>query len=83
MSAKHYVVTIAGKIAVDTTFAVIAESEEEAARLVLEGACYDTKEWLHQEHLIDNPVVTDVSQESREELEYADHKHLVGPLLHQ
>ena len=33
MNGKPYVVTIVGKISVDTTVAVIAESEEEAERI--------------------------------------------------
>ena len=31
---KNYVVTVCGRIAIDTTVAVIAGSEEEAARLL-------------------------------------------------
>ena len=37
MNGKPYVVTIVGEISVDTTVAVIAESEEEAAKVALDG----------------------------------------------
>ena len=79
MNGKPYVVTIVGKISVDTTVAVIAESEEEAERMALHGALGDTTRWLHHELLCDEPVVTDVSEESWDELQYADQKHLLGP----
>ena len=82
MNGKRYVVSVWGKIWVETTVAVIAESEEEASRLALSGLRVDTDEWVHWEGLIDEPVVTDVSFRTIEEdLEWADQKHLVGPRL--
>ena len=40
MLRKHYVVTLSASVLADTTVAVRADSEEEAARLALEGADY-------------------------------------------
>ena len=79
MNGKPYVVTIVGTISVDTTVAVIAKSEEEAARRALHGVQGDTTEWLHHESLVDDPVVFGVSQETWDELQYTDQKHLLGP----
>ncbi len=79
MNGKSYVVTIVGTISVDTTVAVIAESEEEAARRALDGALGDTTRWLHNEFLCDDPEVSDVSEETWDELQFADQKHLLGP----
>ena len=81
MNGKPYVVTIVGTICVDTTVAVIAESEEEAARRALDGALFDTTRWLHHEFLCDDPVVSDVSEETWDELQCADQKHLLDPQL--
>ncbi len=81
MTGKPYVVTIVGKVFVDTTIAVIAESEKEAERMALEGVPYDTEEWLRQNFLYDDPVVTDISEESWDELQWADQTHLLGPRL--
>ena len=81
MNGKPYVVTIVGKISVDATVAVIAESEEEAARRALHGALGDTTRWLHHELLCDDPVVADISEETWDELQYADQQHLLGPRL--
>ena len=74
-------VTIYGKVNVDTTVAVIAESEEEAERIALRSFRDDTEEWLREDGLCDDPVVTHVSQETWDELQYADQKHLLGPRL--
>ena len=82
MNGKPYVVTIVGRISVDTTVAVIAESKEEAARRAVHGVLHDTTEWLHHESLEDDPVVFDVSEETWDELQYANQKHLLGPRLH-
>ena len=68
MNGKPYVVTIVGKVYVDTTVAVMAESEEEAERIALRG---DTEEWLRDDCLSGDPVVTDVSEETWDELQYA------------
>ena len=78
MNGKPYVVTIGGKVYVDTTVAVIAESEEEAARIALRGFRDDTEAWLRDNRLCDDPVVTDVSEETWDELQCADQKHLLG-----
>ncbi len=77
ISGEAFVVTVSGRIAVEATVAVIAESEEEASRLALSGLRVDTKEWLHQESHVNDPVATDVTREN--ELRSADQKHLVSP----
>ncbi len=41
MTQKHYLVTLSASVLADTTVAVRADSEEEAARLALEGARHD------------------------------------------
>ena len=81
MNGKPYVVTIWGKIHVDTTVAVIAESEEEAERVALHGVDCDTEAWLRDPNLYEDPVVSDVSEETWDELQCADQKHLLGPRL--
>ena len=58
MERKNYVVTVYGKIAVDTTVAVVAESEGDAARIALRGLHDDTEEWLHNGLLLEDPVAT-------------------------
>lgn len=78
MNDKHYVVTITGQIFVDTTVAVIAASESEAAQRALDGVHCKTLDWYHSEVLSDDPVVSDVSLETRDELDYADQRHLLG-----
>ena len=47
MRQKHYLVTLSASVLADTTVAVRADSEEEAARLALEGADYDMEKWLN------------------------------------
>ena len=79
MNRKNYIVTVSGKIAIDTTVAVMAESKSEATHIALDGVCCNTEEWLHYESLIDDPIETDVSGGTGDE---ADQKHLVGPQLH-
>ena len=81
MNGKPYVVTIVGTISVDTTVAVMAKSEEEAARMALDGVDCDTEEWLCDPDLYEDPVVTDVREESWDELQWADQTHLLGPRL--
>ena len=76
MSGNTYVVTITGLISVDTTVAVIATSDSDAARQALEGVRRDTSEWLHHEHLMDEPVVSDVSEETLDQFG-ADQMHLL------
>ncbi len=62
-------------------FTVLAESEEDAARKALAGVLDDTTGWLHHESLIDEPVVADVSEETWDELQSADQRHLLNPRL--
>ena len=81
MRQKHYVVTVGGSVWVDTTVAVMAKSEEEAARMALDGVDCDTEEWLRDNFLYDDPVVSDVSEETWDEIQYADQKHLLPPRL--
>jgi hypothetical protein len=79
---RNYVVTLSGIIPVDITVAVIAKSEEEAQCLALQRADRDTSGWLHHNYLVNDPVVTDVSEETQDEIQCADQQHLVGPRLH-
>ena len=81
MNGKPYVVKIGGSVRVDTTVAVMAKSEEEAARMALDGVDCDTEAWLRDPNLYEEPVVTDISEETWDELQYADQKHLLGPRL--
>ena len=79
MTQKYYLVTVVGSVWVDTTVAVMANSEEQAARIALDGVDCDTERWLRHPELSEDPVVTDVSEETWDELQYADQKHLLGP----
>ena len=79
MRQKYYMVTIAGNVWVDTTVAVMAKSEEDAARMALDGVHCDTERWRHDSCLYENPTASDVSEETWDELQYADQKHLLGP----
>ena len=79
MRQTYYVVTVGGSVWVDTTVAVMARSEEEAVRLALDGVDRDTGAWLRAPNLYGDPTVTDVSEETWDELQYADQKHLLGP----
>ena len=81
MNGKPYVVKIVGSVWVDTTVAVMAKSEEEAARMALDGVDCNTEAWLRDPNLYEDPVVTDVCEETWDELQYADQKHLLGPRL--
>ena len=78
---KPYVVCIQGQISVDTTVAVIAESEKEAEHMALDGVRCDPEEWLRGECLDDDPVVREVLDGTPLELAWADQKHLLGPQL--
>ncbi len=79
MTQKYYMVTVGGSVWVDTTVAVMAKSEEEAARKALAGVDCDTEAWLRAPNLYGDPTVTDVSEETWDEMQYADQKHLLGP----
>ena len=57
MRQKHYLVTLSASVLADTTVAVRADSEEEAARLALEGADYDMEKW-HNDYQCDPFVET-------------------------
>ena len=81
MTQKCYVVTICGNVSVDTTVAVLAKSELEARRLALKGVDCDTEAWLRDPCLYEEPIVSDVSEETWDELQYADQKHLMNPPL--
>ena len=47
--------------------------------MALDGVDCDTEAWLCDPNLCDDPVVTDISEETWDELQYADQKHLLGP----
>jgi len=79
MNGKTYVVAIESTVCVDTTVAVIAESEEEAKRMALRGVRCDPEEWLRNNCLYGDLVVTDISEETWDELQCADQKHLLAP----
>ena len=55
MAVRNYVVHLYGKVAVDTTVAVRAETEKEAERIALRGVDGDTSLWLHTEGLLEEP----------------------------
>ena len=78
MKKKYFVVTIAGTVLVDTTVAVMAESDQEAARMALEGVHQDATRWLNWGFLADDPTVADVSEEAWDALQCADQQHLLG-----
>ena len=77
MTQRYYMVTVGGSVWVDTTVAVIARSEEEAARIALDGVDCDPEAWLRAPNLYGDPTVTDVREETWDELQYADQKHLL------
>ena len=79
MRQKHYLVTLSASVLADTTVAVRADSEEEAARLALEGADYDMEKWRHDyecDPLVE-PTACDVSPATGRDIEYADQQHLL------
>ena len=79
MRQKHYVVTLSASVLADTTIAVRADSEEEAARLALEGAHYDMEKWSNQyecDPLVD-PTAVDVHSATGRDIEWADQQHLL------
>ena len=78
MRKEYYVVTVVGTVPVDTTVAVMAKSEDEAARMALDGVHNDPTEWLNYGVLADDPVVAHVCEETWDELWYADQQHLLG-----
>ena len=79
---KPFVVHFGGWIWVDTTIAVIAPTAEEAQKKALAGVQCDPTEWLHESIFLEEPFITDVSEESDwEELDYADQKQLLRPRL--
>ena len=80
MNDKPHLVTIAGTVPVDTTVAVMAKSEEDAARMALDRARYDPTQWLNYGFLANDPVVADVSEETWDGLQDADQQHLLGPM---
>ena len=79
MRQKYYIVKVVGSVWVDTTVAVIAKSEDHAAKVALDGVDCDTEAWRRDPNLYDDPTVIDVSEETWDELQYADQKHLLGP----
>ena len=72
-------VTLSASVLADTTVAVRADSEEEAARLALEGADYDMEKWRNYyecDPLVE-PTACDVSPATGRDVEYADQQHLL------
>ena len=79
MRQKHYLVTLSASVLADTTVAVRADSEEEAARLALEGADYVMEKWRNQyecDASVD-PTAVDVHSATGGDVEYADQQHLL------
>ena len=74
----YYLVTVGASVWVDTTVAVMAKSEEEAARLALDGVDCDTARWLRSPNLHGDPTVADVGEQTWDELQSADQTHLLG-----
>ena len=81
MDGKPYVVQILAKTYVETTVAVIAESEEDATRMALHGVCGHKDGWVHDSPVHDGLEVLNVSEETWDELQYAYQTHLLGPRL--
>ena len=79
MRQKHYLVTLLASVLADTTVAVLADSEEEAARLALEGADYDMEKWrnYYECNPLVEPTVCDVSPATGRDIEDADQQHLL------
>ena len=70
---------LSASLLADTTVAVPADSEEEAAKLALEGADYDMQKWRHLcecDPLVE-PTACDVSPATGRDIEYADKQHLL------
>ena len=79
MRQKLYLVTLSESVLADTTVGVRADSEEEAARLALEGAHYDMEKWSNQyecDPLVDT-TICDVHLATERDVEDADQQHLL------
>ena len=75
---RDFVVSLHGRIWFDTTVAVIADTEEEAAERALQGAHWDPSDWRNSNHFYEDPTVQWVEEDAdRSELEFADQKHLL------
>ena len=84
MGKKLYLVTLSASVLADATVAVRADSEEEAARLALEGAHYDMERWRNQyefDPLVD-PTAVDVYVATGRDVEWADQQHLLNRSTH-
>ena len=75
---KSYLVTMWGPVWFDTTVAVHAESAADAADIALAGVDCDVQKWRCMYDFFEDPSVGDVSEESMDELRYADQQHLLG-----
>lgn len=80
MNGKLYQVQILAKTFVDTTVAVMAESEEEATRMALDGVNGQPDRWAHCSPVHDLEVLN-VSQETWDRIHETDQTHLLDPGL--
>ena len=80
MNGKLYQVHILAKTFVDTTVAVMAESEEEATRMALDGVNGQPDRWVHCSPVHDLEVLN-VSQETWDQIHETDQTHLLDPRL--
>ena len=84
MTQKHYLVTLSASVLADTTVAVRADSEEDAARLALEGARYGVKsvnecEWeMYEFDASVDTTIHEVETATREDAECALQTHLLN-----
>ena len=71
MEKELYVVTLSKKIWAEARVAVRADSEEEAARLALEGAHYDMTEWCidYGRDLLDDTLINEVSTTTQDDVD--------------
>ncbi len=77
MGQRYYVVTLGKKMLTQTKVAIRADSEEEAARLALEGVHWDMEEWETYEFDAMDTIIHGVEEETQDEAESAFQTHLL------
>ena len=80
MGLRFYVVTLGEKMLAETTVAVRADSEEDAARLALEGARYSMRDYEWETYEFDASVDTtifNVETATQDDAECAFQTHLL------
>ena len=81
MNGKLYVVHILAQTYVETTVAVIAESQEEAKHMALRDVSVDTDGWVHDDPVHQDMEILGVTEETWAQVHEARQKHLLGPHL--